>query len=155
MAQILPDIEQLWRAIELYLASAYEGPPPRPVQQRLDTLRRAGDAPWDSAVFERSTVGGGPRLSLRLGNRSYPHMKLSIDRTPDGAGSLFRADTHDQHLAAPAGSAEQPMIRSLVRENQRMAQSIENAWEAEGLPTFKTLLRDDLQRRARAAPPNA
>ncbi len=145
MPHPLPDSVQLWRAIELYLAHAYDGPPPRAVQQRLDQVRLSGEDPWP--VFERTMVGQTPRLSLRLGNRFYPHMKLSIDRAPDGRGILFRADTHDRHLAVPPGSGEQALLQKLMEDNQRVAQAIEAAWEAAALPTFKRYLREDLARR--------
>ena len=42
--------------------------------------------------------------------------------------------------------------------NQAVAEAVEAAWEAQGLPTFKKYLRDDLERRKAAlgsAPPDA
>jgi hypothetical protein len=146
MPQALPDLSQLLQAIELYLARAYDGPPPRAVRERLEQIQHNPD-PWSCPAVERTMVGSAPRLSLRLGNRFYPHMKLSIDRAPDGRGCLFRADTHDRHLSAPAGSREQAMLQKLSQDNQRLAQQIEADWEAQGLRTFKTYLRDDLARR--------
>mgnify|MGYP000446834360 CR=1 FL=1 len=56
------------------------------------------------------------RYALRLGNLSYPHMKLIIDRSPDGKGYLLRADTHDAHIQPKAGSREQAAFPLLGRD---------------------------------------
>ena len=37
----------------------------------------------------------------------------------------------------------------MMEFNERVAQMIEADWEREGLRTFKTFLREDLERRAR------
>ncbi len=87
------------------------------------------------------------RYSLRLGNRVYPHMKLTIDRAPTGERHFFRVDTHDQHVRPPAGSPEEKAFAELMANNQHSVQAIEAAWEASGIPTFKTFMRDDLARR--------
>lgn len=147
MSTNLPNSSQLRQAITLYLARAYPGPPPKAVQHRLDQLQQYAGDPYAAAVFEHTTVGNAPRLSLRLGNAFYPHMKLSIDRAPDGSASLFRADTHDKHIAVSPGSPEEAVFRKLKEDNQRLAHQIEADWEQAGLPTFKTFLRDDLARR--------
>ena len=135
-------------AIEIYLAHAYEGSATRHAA-RLDTLRgiAAGDL-FSSSVFERVEEAGVIiRYSLRLGNRVYPHMKLTIDRAPTGERHFFRVDTHDRHVRPPAGSPEEQAFADLMASNQRSAQTIEAAWEASGIPTFKTFIRDDLARR--------
>jgi hypothetical protein len=74
-------------------------------------------------------------------------MKLVIERSPDGAGHLFRADTHDRHIRPAPGSREEAAFRELMEFNQRLAQTIETAWEQRGLRTFKAFLREDLERR--------
>jgi 3-phosphoshikimate 1-carboxyvinyltransferase len=142
----------LWRAIEIYLSHAYEGAPPRATRARLDTLRAiSGDELFSSSVFERVEEAGMiVRYSLRLGNRFYPHMKLAIDRSPAGARHFFRVDTHDRHVRPPEGSPEEQAFANLMADNQRSAQSIEAAWEASGIPTFKTYMREDLARRESA-----
>ena len=119
------------------------------MRARLDTLRgiAAGDL-FSSSVFERVEEAGVIiRYSLRLGNRVYPHMKLTIDRAPTGDRHFFRVDTHDRHVRPPAGSPEEQAFADLMASNQRSAQTIEAAWEASGIPTFKTFIRDDLARR--------
>lgn len=159
-----PDPRTVWRAIESYLRHAYPPPggasaggaaaptPPSAVRTRLETLRSTPEAVfYQCPVLERA--GGEPgdpfpnRYSLRLGNRLYPHMKLVIDRAPDGRSYLLRADTHDSHCQPRPGSPEQAAFAELSRHNRELADRIESAWEADHLPTFKQFLRDDLARR--------
>ena len=139
---------EAWKAIETYLAFAYTGPPPSPVRAKLDALRSLTDEHFHaSPAFERDQPIAPNRLSLRLGNWFYPHMKLTIERAPDQHGHLFRADTHDRHCCPAVGSREYDAFCELMEKNQKMAQAIEAAWAERGLPTFKTFLRDDLARR--------
>ena len=139
----------VWSAIEAYLAFAYEGGPPATVQSRIHLLRGAADnAFYQSSSFEPEPKQDPIRLSLRLGNRWYPHMKLVVERAPDGSGHLFRADTHDRHIHLGPDSREYAAFRELIEKNQSLASQIEAAWEERGLPTFKSFLREDLARRA-------
>ena len=102
---------------------------------------------YASPIFERDSKTAPSKLSLRLGNKTYPHMKLTIERSPDKNGYLFRADTHDRHCCPPQGAREHEQFVALMAKNQQVAQSVESAWADMGLPTFKTWLRDDLARR--------
>jgi hypothetical protein len=151
LAQDLPT-PQVWKAIEIFLAQAYGGDRPLPsaVRTRLDALRSlSADDFFASAVFEKDGQSPPNKLSLRLGNRFYPHMKLTIERTPDRQGFLFRADSHDRHCCPPPGSREYGAFCQLMESNQQVAQGIEAEWANQGLPTFKTYLRDDLARRTK------
>lgn len=154
LAQKLPP-EQVWRAIDLYLAHAYSGPLPSPVRAKLDTLRSlSAEDFYESPIFERDAPQppkSPNKLSLRLGNKFYPHMKLTIERSPDKHGFLFRADTHDEHCCPAPGTRDHAAFRKLMEVNQQVAQMIEAEWAKEGLPTFKTYLRDDLARRVKEA----
>ena len=143
-----PEPAVVWRAVDAFLNVAYGGPPPSAVRSRLETLR-ALDANffYDSAVFERRGDGPDARIFLRLGNRYYPHMKLTIQRATDGQTFLFRADTHDRHICPPEGAPEHAEFTDLMTKNQQIASAVEAAWAEQGLPTFKTWLRDDLARR--------
>ena len=88
----LPPASDLWTAIDLYLQRAYpDGCPTPTVQQRLDKLRAAGAEPWQSDVFEKVQGPNGTQYKLRLGNSSYPHMKLAIEPSPDQS-ALLAAD---------------------------------------------------------------
>jgi hypothetical protein len=149
----LPEHPQLWHAIELYLSLAYPGPAPVGVRSRLEALRCVPpESLYRDKSFEAVPADSPTKLSLRLGNRFYPHMKLVIERAPDGGGGMFRADTHDRHIQPAAGSPEAAAFAQLMRENQGVARQIESAWDENGLPTFKGFLREDLARR-RANPP--
>jgi hypothetical protein len=145
-----PDPSVVWRAIEAYIKVAYGGPPPSAVRSRLETLRALEAASfYDSPVFEKKGEGnaGAGSILLRLGNKFYPHMKLAIERRPDRHGCLFRADTHDAHCCPVTTSREYQAFRQLMELNQTVAQAIESEWEREGVPTFKTFLKEDLARR--------
>ena len=150
LSQKLPSTD-VWKAIDIYLSVAYTGAnPPSAVRAKLETLRSLSQADfYQSPVFERDPVSAGQKLSLRLGNRMYPHMKLTIERSPDKAGYLFRADTHDRHACPQPGSRDYAAFTQLMENNQKIAQAIEQAWADQQLPTFKTYLREDLARRAR------
>src|SRR5262249_37981872 len=141
LAQQLMPTPQVWKAIEVYLAQAYGGKaPPSTVRTRLETLRSLA-SPEDlftCAAFEHDVQPPPNKLSLRLGNQFYPHMKLTIERAPNGQGFLFRADSHDRHCCPPPGSREYGAFCQLMENNQKVSQAIEAQWAKEGLPTFKT-----------------
>ena len=150
MAWSKPSVPQVWSAVEVYLNFAYGGaPPPSAVRDRLASLRAAGEADfYDSPVFERDEARPPTRYLLRLGNKVYPHMKLVIERSPDGRGHLFRADTHDKHIRPNPTSREGRAFVELMAMNQKFAEAIEAEWATRGLATFKKFLRDDLARRS-------
>ena len=145
-----PSASQVWSAVEVYLVHAYGGAaPPSAVRDRLASLRATADADfYDSPVFERDEARPPTRYSLRLGNKVYPHMKLVIERSPDGRGHLFRADTHDKHIRPNPQSREGRAFAELMKMNQHFAEAIESEWANRGIATFKKFLRDDLARRS-------
>ena len=141
----VPTAEQIRRAIDVYLATAFTGPPPTRLGSTLQTIAAAND----NILGCQSFVHTDPpeRYSLRLGNAFYPHMKLVVEHSPDEAAWLFRVDTHDRHACPKETSKEYAAFCQLMEQNQQVAQSIEAAWEREGVPTFKAFLREDLKRR--------
>jgi hypothetical protein len=121
---------------------------PSAVKARLESLRLAPAVGfYGSPVFERDAAASPTKYSLRLGNRHYPHMKLVIERSPDGHGHLFRADTHDAHCRPVPNSRDFHVFNKLMEQNRDVAERIEAAWEQAGVPTFKAYLRQDLARR--------
>jgi hypothetical protein len=151
-----PSVQQVWQAVETYLKGAYGvgASPPSAVRDRLASLRATGEADfWDSPVFERDDIKSPTRYALRLGNKVYPHMKMVIERSPDGRGHLFKADTHDKHIRPPPNSREGRAFAELMKMNQAFAETIEAEWSTQGLSTFKQFLRDDLARRAAETSP--
>ena len=148
MSWQLPTPASFWNAVEIYLAAAYDGACPAPVRTRIDSLRAQPERDlFQAPAFEATPKDQPVRLCLRLGNRWYPHMKLAIDQAPDGRTSLFRADTHDRHIQVGPESPEYSAFCQLMEKNQSLASQIEFDWEAGGLPTFKSFLRQDLARR--------
>lgn len=142
-----PTPAAFWKAVEIYLAAAYDAVPPA-VRARLDSLRAMPEPElYQSKVFEPTPKDHPTRLSVRLGNLWYPHMKLAVERAPDGRRSLFRADTHDQHVQVAPGSRDYAAFCEMTRNNQSLASRIEADWESCGIPTFKSFLREDLARR--------
>jgi hypothetical protein len=129
----------VWRAIEAYLAVAYDGAPPAPIAERLASLRATAEAAfYDCAAFER----GDDRFSLRLGNRFYPHMKLVVVAAPSGQ-AVFCADTHDRHFLDLLGGPH-ARLAELMARNERIARAIEDAWSACGLLTAREYLREQV-----------
>ena len=146
-----PDHAELMRAVTAYLRAAYaDAPVPKSVGAKFDVLMAAGDAVYSNPAFETDTTQPGLRLSVRLGNRAYPHMKMVIERSPDGQGHLFRADTHDRHIRPQPGTRDYDAFTQLMVENGQLAEAIEAEWERAAVPTFKSFLRDDLARRTAA-----
>ena len=132
----------VWKAVEAYLAVAYDAAPPNGVAERLALLRSAAEAAfYDCQAFERSGEG----YALRLGNRFYPHMKLVLEPAPGGR-FVFRADTHDRHfldLIEPANAG----LAELMSRNEAIARAIEDAWSACGIFTAMAHFRDQLARK--------
>src|SRR5688500_20287932 len=117
MAWSKPSVPQVWLAVEVYLHFAYAGAaPPSAVRDRLASVRATADSDFfDSPVFERDDTKSPARYALRLGNTVYPHMKLVIERAPDGRGHLFRADTHDKHIRPSPTSRQGRAFADLLK----------------------------------------
>jgi hypothetical protein len=145
---IPPNPDEVLKAVDTYVEVAYGSDPlPLNVQTQLSVLRS-----WKGPFFRAPVIasdGGQPpkRYSIRLGNKHYPHMKLAIERSPDGQGYLFRPDTHDAHCLPPAGHPEHAAYREMMEKNRELASKIEVSLEKKGLATFKSFLQQDLAKR--------
>jgi hypothetical protein len=143
-----PTRAEVLRAVEIYLSVAYPDEPPSAVRARLDTLRSIPDEDfYESAVLEHERVVRPSVYKLRMGNPFYPHMRMIIERAPDGRGYLFRVDTHDKHCVPAAQSRDYNSFCKLMERNQLLAQQIEAAWADAGIPTFQGFVSTDLTRR--------
>ncbi len=143
-----PDAALVQRAIDVYVKTAYPDGPPVAVRSMLATERSWAGHLTDAPVFIKDDLKVATKYSMRLGNASYPHMKLVIERAPDEKqGFLFRADAHDAHCCPPAGTPEHDAFRQLMTRNQDVISAVEQAWAAAGVPTMKTYLQADLARR--------
>jgi len=147
----LPPKDDVMRAVDVYLSIAYDGEPTTIVKSMLATLKTWGGPFFRAPVFASAPSASGgadaPRYAMRLGNKTYPHMKLVLEPSPDGSRYLFKADTHDRHICPTEGTPEYAPFCDLMRSNQELAEKIETAWSENGFPTFKAFLREDLARR--------
>ena len=91
-------------------------------------------------------------FALRLGNSSYPHMKLRLSRPPKEDGFVFSVDSHDAFLAAAAGSPDSKALEQLKSHNAEIAKLISRAWDSAGLPTQQGYLRRKLRQAKRQKP---
>lgn len=83
--------------------------------------------------------------AIRLGSAAFPHLKLQMLENDAGI-CVFSVDTHDA-LRLPADHPEAAQWTKLQTVNRILKQRIEQAWEAEGLTTFNSMLRQDLNKR--------
>ena len=81
--------------------------------------------------------------SIRLGSSWFPHVKLQILERGDGS-YVFSVDTHDAMEIAP-DHPDAGGVAALQTANRHLKERVERAWEAEGLRTFHSVLRDGLQ----------
>jgi hypothetical protein len=145
-------LDLLRSATEIYVGLAYPGGVmPEVVKRRLvwrDCC--AADELLSAPPFERAGKAPGrpaPIYALRLGNHHYPHMKLQIQPWPNDAGFMLSVNSHDQVSGIDLGAVDARAFRELQAENQRLKESIEEAWDDGGLPTFLRYLRDYIKSR--------
>ncbi|HSV14027.1 MAG TPA: hypothetical protein VLI90_07190 [Tepidisphaeraceae bacterium] len=155
MAGNAPNISEVRAAIDLYLGHAFAGDAdlPHAVAAIVQQIRDADDAEVLSLpMWERDGAQPACRYCLRLGNRYYPHMKLVLERRPDGLGYVLRVDGHDQHvLATPVGAACEAFYE-VVRHDAEIARDIEAAWEQHGLNTLRGFIASHAQTTQRFSP---
>ena len=60
---------------------------------------------YESAVLQKDSSGCMAKFFLRLGNQTYPHMKLALFRQPDAAWA-FAVEEHDQ-VGVPTPSSRE------------------------------------------------
>jgi hypothetical protein len=141
----LPSALQITQAVRIYLEVAYGGQCPPSIGRLVppDSFEPAqwlmqGTAQRDPAD---APLEGVRSFSLRLGNASYPHMKLRLSRPPKDNVFLFSVDAHDAFLHAPPTSADHGTLEELKRRNSQMAATITAMWDEKGLPTERNYLR--------------
>jgi len=145
----LPSAEDVARAVEIYLAKAYEGHP-TPASELFQIPAGADVAAWlMSDLVERSPdasqINQVRSFALRMGNRLYPHMKLRLSRPPNDTVFVFSVDTHDAMLKAPPGSEDYDMLEELKEHNASVAKAINIAWQQSGLLTEHVYLRQKIR----------
>jgi hypothetical protein len=150
MSPPLPDSKDIWLAIEIYLHHAYGDDLPLSVKSQLSVLRAWGGPLLKSPVVVPDAHDPPTRYFIRFGNRQYPHMKLVIELRPNDTGWQFKVDAHDRHVCPLEKSPEYAEFQKLMENNQKLVDAIEADWGNQGLPTFKTFLKEDLARRQAA-----
>lgn len=153
-------IDILRRAVDIYLALAYPTSPPNDAVRRRLVWPEGADAQTllSHPPFERAGKAGGRGASiyaLRLGNMHYPHMKVQVQPWPNAVGFMLSVNTHDQVLGLEPEAADLPAFRALQAENQRLKETIEQAWDVEGLPTFLRYLREYISSHSETTTPPA
>ena len=152
MSHILPTPDEFLRAVDTYLALAYDGAPPSAVRLRVETLRAMpADEFYQSAVLEKDSQRNPVKFFLRLGNQSYPHMKLALFRQA-GAAWAFAVEEHDQVGTPTPGSREYRFFSQMIAHNRELAMEIEKAWHCVNLPVQPRLPIAGLDREILVAP---
>ncbi|HMD53241.1 MAG TPA: hypothetical protein VKJ65_01665 [Phycisphaerae bacterium] len=146
----LPTAGELKRAIDIYIRLAYSGVAvPDFVTARMKPILAApAEAPANPSWFEVAQKEDRSVYRLRLGQKAYPHMKLTLEETPDAGSFLFSADAHDSHLYAPTGSPDEQGLMELRKNNAQLVTQIESAWTQENIPTFRGYLRRSLAKKS-------
>ncbi|MEQ8762953.1 MAG: response regulator [Planctomycetota bacterium] len=145
------DKSKIHQAIELYLELAYDGG--GSAKQLLEKCQAADcveDLLAKFFVDEKEEVMGRTmaRYSLRLGNRSYPNMKLVLHEYLVRGEFFFSVDTHDQIEVKPGYPDYEAWI-ALKQFNAELKCQIEDRWQASDLPTLRDLrcvVREEEQR---------
>jgi hypothetical protein len=150
-------IDLLRQAAQIYVRLAYPtGTFPEVVSRRLAWREDcSAEVLLKGAPFERAGKAPGrpsPTYALRLGNHSYPHMKLQIEGWPNDAGFLISVNTHDQVTGIDLCAVDVEAFRALQAENKRLKEAIESEWDQAGLPTFLRYLKDYIKDRAAGGP---
>lgn len=147
MSQAVPRPDSFLQAVDIYLARAYEDAPPSAVRLRAETLRAMPKAEfYQSEVLERDDRDHPTKYFLRLGNQTYPHMKLALFRQGSEAWA-FAVEEHDHQIGMPKpGSRDYRFFSRMIAHNHEMAIDIENAWEKAGLPVQPRLPMTGLDR---------
>ncbi len=141
--------EILCRAIRVFLSQAYpNGDVPASKQHFLNLDESHPLDVWLSQKgVERPrdvSPGLNVKYAIRLGNSSYPHMKMLIALMEPTGEPVFGVDTHDR-LEVPPGSPEEAGLKELQAKNKELARIIERTWEEKGVPTQASHLKNYLQ----------
>jgi len=131
-------IEMVDKAVGIYLLHAYGGGPGRR-RARMD--EEPGMDPFDAFLDE--TPPPDPeeeseplhRYTMRLGNRSYPFMKLVLEEHIVRGEFFFSVDTHD-HLDVRPDFPDYEDWMKLKRFNLNLKREIEQDFHCSGLPTL-------------------
>lgn len=148
------------RAIQVYIEHAWGVLPEGPTSELVAGLKACHELDVMLELFESessmkhrdgSGQGGFRRFAVRLGNSSYPFMKLVIQEYLVGGEFFFSVDTHD-NLGIGEENPDFKEWQQLKRRNRELKIAIEAAWELEGIPTHADLqaLMEELAEKERS-----
>mgnify|MGYP006300887419 CR=1 FL=1 len=131
--------ELLQRVTAIYFEHAYPGH----TRRLADLGIPAEGSPRELlACFTDETPareqGAVRRYIMRLGNVNYPFMKLVFQEHLFPGEFCFVVDTHDD-IEVPRNAPDFDAWLKLKELNRRLKRRIEEAWEAEGIPTQRLL----------------
>ncbi len=116
-------MKSLKKALQIFIDEAYAGVDlPGPAANLAKSISEV------KTFSELFTVEGieSPAegiVSARLGNRSYPHMKLVIRQ--EGDQLYFAVDTHDGPDRIPPGLPGYERFKGLMQENKRIREAVQ------------------------------
>jgi hypothetical protein len=152
---VLPDLprtfrDDLRRAVRLFIENAYGDRPPASALRYIPPEGDFDIAGWLMSDLTERVPGGAPfeavqAFSLRIGCRTYRHMKLKISRPGSLPSFVFLADSHDSFLVAEPGSPDWEGLQALKRGNAEVASRITEAWDREGILTERSFLREKIR----------
>ena len=87
-----------------------------------------------------ATPDGAEGYAFRIGCAWYRHLKMMLQPYDSPPGFVLGVDTHDA-FDLPADSPDAAGLKEMQANNRDLARRIEQAWEADGLPTQAGLLR--------------
>lgn len=169
MESLTPEI--LARACNIFMTIAY----PAGIDSIPDKKKPYFNIPMDCRVAEYlppspraegicqvlSAPGGGVRgFAFRLGSERFPHLKLKLQFIDysNTATWVLLVDTHDAFSRSsfhpPADHPDARAWRDLQKNNRELKEKIEGQFEKNGLETFNSLLRRDLERWKASAGPS-
>lgn len=128
------DVEQMRKAIQIFLDVAWGTNPRRPKLAKDPAT--CGGPEEILALYQRdSRAGTMRRYTLRLGNDRYPFMKLVFQELIIRDRFFFSVDTHDA-IEVKDSFKDYEQWLEVKRYNASIRDSIEAAWHEAGVPIF-------------------
>lgn len=145
------DAERIARAVEVFAREAYGDRGLPPERRHLHELRTCDTLEKMLSVkgVERLRSGAPQRpdgFAIRVGRPGYPPMKMTLLPYGDTQEFVVGVDTHDR-VDLPPNAPDYDEFQKVRQFNQKLANAIERALEAAGLPTQASMLKDYLRRR--------
>lgn len=127
------------KAMDVYLQHAYKDPAKREKHRiAVDASARGERVLGALDDISGAEPGGLRAYAMRLGNQTYPHMKLAIVEAYFPGEFFFAVDRHDTFHFEPDVPGYQAWCE-LKEINRFIKQAIEDAWYRAGIHTLRKL----------------